>query len=92
MDERKKTKKQRTSAKRRKARKRKRNRVLKIIGIILLLLVIIANSSSERFSFKLSFEFSSITPDEISTKHNGGKREHHQFCPSAFPIFILNAS
>ena len=41
--------------------------------------VIIENSSSDKLSFKFFSEFSSIMPEDTSTKHNGGKREHHQF-------------
>ena len=29
---------------------------------------------------------------ELFIRHIGGKRTHHQFFPSAFPIFIFNPS
>jgi len=48
--------------------------------------------SEERFSLIISFEFSGTIPELTSTKHNGGNNTHHQFWPSAFPIFILSAS
>ena len=33
-----------------------------------------------------------IIPEEISTKQRGGKSEHHQLFPLAFPISIFKAS
>ena len=54
--------------------------------------VIIENSSFFKLFFKFFWVSSSITPLEISVKHKGGKRLHHQFSPSAFPIFTFIAS
>ena len=48
-------------------------------------------SSSDRFSFSLSFDSSGTAAVVSSTKHRLGKRTHHQFRPSALPISTQSA-